>query len=131
VNQSGMVSAPATVSAARLSAKTPPAAPVGLSATGATTGVTLTWDAPTGAAADDVAGYYVFRCYSAHGQYNKLNAKPLSAATLSFLDTKATAKVKVYYEVEAVSPAGVRSAPARAFTIRPPAPKVAKAAKKK
>jgi len=131
VNQFGMVSAPATISATRLAANTPPATPVGFGVVGTTAGVSLTWDAATGAAADDVAGYYVYRCSTAHGHFNKLNAKPLLAATLSYLDTTATAKVKLYYEVVAVSPTGVLSAPAWGSAARLAAPKVGKTAVKK
>jgi fibronectin type 3 domain-containing protein len=129
VNQFGMVSAPTVVAATRLAAKTPPATPVGFAAIGTTAGVSLSWDAAGGAAADDVAGYYVYRCYSAHGHYNRLSAAPLSAGTLSYLDTSAKTKVKVYYEVFAVSPVGVLSAPASAWTVRPAPPKVSKAKK--
>ncbi len=126
VNQFGMVSAPAAISAKRLAANTPPATPVGFAASASTAGISLTWDAATGSAADDVAGYYVYRCYSAHGHYNKLDAKPLPAGTLSYMDKTATAKVKVYYELVAVSPTGVLSAPAWLSTSRPAAPKVGK-----
>ncbi len=131
VNQFGMVSAPAAISAKRLAANTPPATPVGFAASASTAGISLTWDAATGSAADDVAGYYVYRCYSAHGHYNKLDAKPLPAGTLSYMDKTATAKVKVYYELVAVSPTGVLSAPAWLGTSRPAAPKVGKAVRRK
>jgi len=131
VNQFGMVSAPATISAKRLAANTPPATPVGFAAIATTAGVSLTWDAARGTAADDVAGYYVYRCYSAHGHYNKLDATLLAPGVLSYMDTTATAKVKVYYELVAVSPTGVISSPAWLSTIRPAAPKVGKALKKK
>jgi len=131
VNQFGMVSAPATISAKRLAANTPPATPVRFAAVGKTAGVSLTWDAAAGAAADDVAGYNVYRCYTVHGHYNKLNATLLSAGTLAYLDASATAKVKVYYEVVAVSPTGVLSAPAWVSTTRPAPPKGSKAAAKR
>jgi fibronectin type 3 domain-containing protein len=125
VNQFGMVSAAATISAKRLPPNTPPATPAGFAAIASTAGISLTWDAATGAAADDVAGCYVYRCYSPHGTYHKLDAKLLSAGTLSFIDTTATAKVKVYYELVAVSPTGVHSSPARLSTTRPAKPKAA------
>ena len=51
---------------------------------------------------------------------------PLSAATLAYRDTTATAKVKAYYELVAVSPTGVLSAPGWVSTVRPAAPKVSK-----
>jgi fibronectin type 3 domain-containing protein len=131
VNQSSMASSATTISSQRLPAKTPPATPAGFSAAGAIAGVTLTWNAATGAAADNVAGYYVYRSYSLHGVYHKLNAKPLSAGTFSFIDTTATVKVRVYYKLVAVSPVGVSSGAAMANTIRPPKPKVKKVAGKR
>jgi fibronectin type 3 domain-containing protein len=131
VNNLGMVSSPTAISAKRLPAKTPPSTPVGFAAIASTAGVSLTWDAATGAAADDVAGYLVFRCYTAHGTYHKLDAKLLSPGTLSFTDTTATGNVKVYYELVAVSPTGVHSSPAWLSTTRPAPPKVTKPAARK
>jgi fibronectin type 3 domain-containing protein len=131
VNNLGMASTATTISAKRLPANTPATTPVGFAATATPAGVSLTWDAATGPAADNLAGYYVYRSYQAHGIYHKLNARLLSASTLSFKDTTATAKVKVFYQLVAISPTGVHSAPAWLSTTRPAAPKVKKTVRRK
>ncbi|WP_036196277.1 malectin domain-containing carbohydrate-binding protein [Nocardioides aequoreus] len=96
---------------------TAPAAPASLTATAATTGVSLTWPAVVG---DDIAGYHVYRATSADGEFTKLNDAAVGATT--YPDTTAPAGVRSYYRVRTVDTAGNLSAPVAADALRPAQP---------
>jgi subtilase family serine protease len=79
-----------------------PGAPTGLTATGGSGAVTLSWTAPTGAS---VAQYDIWRG-TASGQ-EATNVATITAPTTSYTDTSVTGGVTYYYEVQAVNTAGV------------------------
>lgn len=105
----------AFVSATRTSDATPPGAPSGLVATGATNGVSLDWaNNPEG----DVAGYNIYRSSSAAGPFTtKLNVNPVGMS--AYVDTTAPVGVVSYYKVTAVDSSNNESAGAFANATRP------------
>jgi WD40 repeat protein len=104
VDTSGNESTPATASALRPDT-TPPAAPTGLTATAAATGIALSWTANT---EPDLAGYRVYRAASATGPFTQINAGAL--ATPAYEDTLAPSGTS-YYQVAAVDFSGNVSTP--------------------
>ena len=84
---------------------TPPAAPVGLVATGGDGSVGLDWSDNTEA---DLAGYLVYRAESSGGPYDALTASPV--ITSDFTDTGVVNGTAYYYVVTAVDTASNESA---------------------
>ena len=100
---------------------TAPAAVTGLTATGSTSGVALSWAASTAA---DRAGYNVYRATSATGTFTKVIGALVTGTT--YTDTAAPASATSYYQVTAVDTSGnesVRSGTANA--TRPATPRAA------
>lgn len=87
-------------------------APQGLTATADSSGITLQWNAETGA-----AGYDVLRSTSATGPFTQLNGSPLTGT--SYADTAAPIGSTSFYEVVAVDGQGNISQPATTSAIRP------------
>ncbi len=88
-----------------------PGAPSGVTATGATTGVNLSWSANL---EGDVVGYNVYRSGSADGNFEKLNASG-TLGTTSYSDASAPRGEASFYKVTAVDGAGNESAPSTAM----------------
>ena len=79
-----------------------PATPTGVTATKATSGVTIKWSANPPI---DLAGYNIYRSASATGTFAKINTALLTQ--LTFADTTATAGKTWYYQVTAINAAGL------------------------
>src|SRR3712207_2278893 len=82
-----------------------PAAPSGLTANAAASGITLDWKDNT---ESDLAGYRVSRADSATGPFTLLTSEPLTIST--YTDTAAPTGRASYYRVVAVDRAGNVSA---------------------
>jgi regulation of enolase protein 1 (concanavalin A-like superfamily) len=87
-------------------------APTGLTAGGASTGITLQWAAVSGA-----AGYSVYRSASASGPFTLLGSVPVTGT--SYSDTDAPTGSMSYYEVVALDSSGHTSSPATTSATRP------------
>ncbi len=98
---------------------TPPAAPVGLVATGGNARVDLAWS-PN--AEVDLRGYDVRRATSSGGPYTTINTAPITAT--SFADTGRTNGVTYFYVVTASDQAGNVSAQSVQVSATPQAPPV-------
>ena len=96
ISSSGAESSFASTSAVRMD-NVAPAAPNGLSATGASTGISLAWTKNTEA---DLAGYNVYRSGALNGAYVKVNGPLLTSA--SYVDTAAPVGATSFYYVTAV-----------------------------
>ena len=96
---------------------TAPAAPTGLSATGAQSGTTLDWtDAPE----TDVVGYRVYRSSTAGGTFDELTSSPVP--TSSYVDATAPANVESFYRVVAVDTSDNVSAASTVVSATRPVP---------
>ncbi|HSV14191.1 MAG TPA: Ig-like domain-containing protein [Tepidisphaeraceae bacterium] len=104
----------AVASATRPADSVAPAAPAGLTATGSSSGVTLSWTANIEA---DLAGYNVYRSTSATGTFFKLNTSGLITGT-NFVDTTAPAGQASFYQVTAVDASSNESTAATANATR-------------
>jgi fibronectin type 3 domain-containing protein len=89
-----------------------PAAPSDVSATAASSGITLQW-APEA----NIAGFEVLRSDSANGTFTELNSALLTGT--SFIDTTAPAGATSFYEVVAVDSFGTLSDPTITNAFRP------------
>ena len=98
------------------SAATVPAAPTGLTATGADTQVALSWTASVGA-----VSYNIYRSTTSGGEV-KIATTPATITTTSAIDTGLTNGTTYYYKVTAVNSAGesARSTEASAIPLLKP-----------
>jgi hypothetical protein len=89
-----------------------PKAPTGVTATGGTSSITITWTAPTKNAddtdLDDLLGYSIYRSTSANGTYVQLNTSNI--ATAAYTDSSVSSGTTYYYKVTAGDTGGVESA---------------------
>lgn len=89
-----------------------PSAPTSLTATGTTSGITVTWTAPTTNAdattLTDLLGYEIYRATSSGGTYSQINASDVLVATYN--DTSAVSGATYYYKVTAADTGGIESA---------------------
>ena len=94
-----------------------PTAEIGLSGTGATYQVDLSWDAPTNSS-DPVAGYDVYRAASGSSSYEMLNSALITQT--SYSDGTVQSGESYSYYVESVDSSGNASAPSNAYTVSVP-----------
>ncbi len=90
-----------------------PAAPSGLTATGITNAVSLSWNAVSDST---LKGYNVYSSSSANGSYSLLTSTPIMSTT--YTDSSATVGASTYYHVTAVDgSSGLESSPASANAV--------------
>jgi hypothetical protein len=89
-----------------------PKAPTGVTATGGSSSITISWIAPTQNTDDstltDLLGYEIYRSTSANGTYTQLNSSDIT--TTSYTDSTAVSGTTYYYKVTAADTGGIESA---------------------
>jgi fibronectin type 3 domain-containing protein len=94
-----------------------PTANIGLSGTGGSHEVDLSWGAPSNSP-DPVAGYNVYRAPSGSNAYQQINSS-VNAPT-SYADTAVTSGTTYDYVVKTVGSSGAESAPSNVTTVAIP-----------
>ena len=124
VDNVGNESSAASASATRQTDSVPPGKPVGLTAVGSETGVSLDW---ANNSESDLVGYDVSRSNSAGGPWTKISGdSPIQGS--DYNDDDAPPGVRSYFQVAAVDTSGNRSSPATVFATRLGQPVTAPAA---
>lgn len=90
---------------------------IGLSGTGTSYEVDLSWGAPT-SSASPVTGYYVFRSLGGSSAYALLNSSPTPKTT--FVDGSVQSGITYDYVIESVDGAGIKSAPSNVIAVTIP-----------
>jgi hypothetical protein len=110
----GLVSGTLTITS---NSSTNPTATLGLSGTGESVQVNLTWDAPS-SSPDPVAGYNVYRAPSGSTSYQLVSS--VNNSQLAYTDTGVQAGETYDYIVESVDASGVTSAPSNMAAVALP-----------
>jgi fibronectin type 3 domain-containing protein len=92
---------------------------VGLSGTGTSHQVSLTWSAPS-SSSDPVAGYHIYRATGSSSSYTLLNSSVVTQT--SYMDSTVVSGTSYAYYVKSVDASGVESAASNSISVTVPNP---------